>query len=178
MFIPLRNGKCYVCTLPNDYSEIPDFKSSVPVTEYAYLANSGHLKPLHLPQRGITSSLMLDESKNQIFVGTDNGSIKLFDLMSGDQIGATINHPGEILSLDLNTDRKKIATASNAGTVKIWNVDDTDRPILTVGNPSSSEKVEKLNVKFGPNGDVIWVHSSKLLKAQKFGISSIINNNY
>ena len=48
-------------------------------------------------------------------------SIKLFDLMSGDQIGATINHPGEILSLDLNTDRKKIATASNAGTVKIWN---------------------------------------------------------
>ena len=34
--------------------------------------------------------------------------IKLFDLMSGDQIGATINHPGEILSLDLSTDRKKL----------------------------------------------------------------------
>ena len=116
---------------------------------------------------------MLDD-KNQIFVGTDNGSIKLFDLMSGDQIGATINHPGEILSLDLSTDRKKIATASNAGTVKIWNVDDTDRPILTVGNPSSSEKVEKLNVKFGPNGDVIWVHSSEIGKGTE--VWDIVNN--
>ena len=52
-------------------------------------------------------------------------------------------------------------------------MDDTDRPILTVGNPSSSEKVEKLNVKFGPNGDVIWVHSSEIGGTE---VWDIVNN--
>ena len=68
ILIPLRDGKCYIGELPHNYSSLPRFGPAVPVTKgYAYLANDGKVRPLFMPQRGITSSKLL-KSKSEILI--------------------------------------------------------------------------------------------------------------
>jgi len=161
ILIPLRDGKCYVGTLPNDYSSIPNFGPSVPITKgYAYLANSGHIRPLHIAQRGITSSSLL-KSKNEVLIGTDEGLVKIFDTLSGDQIGKSIYHPGKIISVAENNEGRKIATSSDTGSVKVWDRDNPSEPLLTIGSLSPDNPIKKQNIHFGPQSKTIWIHSSE-----------------
>ena len=161
ILIPLRGGKCYIGELPKNYSSLPSFGPAIPITKgYSYLANNGKIRPLLLPQRGITSSKLL-KSKNEILIGTDKGEVKIFDTSSGQKVGQTIRHAGKILSVDESNDAKMVATSSDVGSVKVWDRRNILDPILSVQLLRPDEIVEKQNIYFGSEGKRIWVHSNK-----------------
>lgn len=161
ILIPLRGGKCYVGELPKDYSSLPSFGPAIPITKgYAYLANNGEIRPLFLPQRGITSSKLL-RSKDEILIGTDKGEVKIFDTSSGQQIGQTIRHAGKILSVDESSDAGMVATSSDLGSVKVWDKKRFKEPILSIGVPTPDVKLDKQNIYFGSEGKTIWIHSDR-----------------
>ncbi len=161
ILIPLRDGKCYIGELPENYSSLPSFGPAVPVTKgYAYLANTGKLRPLFLPQRGITSSKLL-RSKDEILIGTDKGEVKIFDTSSGQKIGPTIRHEGKIVSVDESNEASMLATSSDVGSVKVWDKKNPKEPMLSIGIPIPDEKLDKQNIYFGSEGKTIWIHSNR-----------------
>ena len=162
ILIPLRDGKCYIGELPKNYSSLPSsFGPAIPITTgYAYLANNGEIRPLFLPQRGITSSKLL-RSKNEILIGTDKGEVKIFNTFSGQKIGQTIRHAGKILSVDESNDASMIATSSDVGSVKVWDKKNLKEPMLSIGVPTPDEKLDKQNIYFGSEGKTIWLHSNR-----------------
>lgn len=162
ILIPLRDGKCYIGELPKNYSSLPSsFGPAIPITTgYAYLANNGEIRPLFLPQRGITSSKLL-RSKNEILIGTDKGEVKIFNTFSGQKIGQTIRHAGKILSVDESNDASMIATSSDVGSVKVWDKKNLKEPMLSIGVPTPDEKLDKQNIYFGSDGKTIWLHSNR-----------------
>ncbi|MDA7523498.1 WD40 repeat domain-containing protein, partial [bacterium] len=136
ILIPLRDGKCYIGELPNNYSSLPRFGPAIPITNgYAYLANNGEILPLFLPQRGITSSKLL-RSTNEILIGTDRGEVKIFNTSSGQKIGPTIRHAGKIVSVDENNAASMLATSSDVGSIKVWDKKNLKEPILSIGVPT------------------------------------------
>ena len=161
ILIPLRDGKCYIGELPENYSSLPSFGPAVPVTKgYAYLANNGEIRPLFLPQRGITSSKLL-RSTNEILIGTDKGEVKIFNTSSGQKIGPTIRHEGKIVSVDESNEASMLATSSDVGSVKVWDKKNPKEPILSIGIPIPDEKLDKQNIYFGSEGKTIWIHSNR-----------------
>ncbi|MDA7931017.1 hypothetical protein N9B34_02105 [Akkermansiaceae bacterium] len=161
ILIPLRDGKCYIGELPKNYSSLPSFGPAIPITTgYAYLANNGEIRPLFLPQRGITTSKLL-RSKNEILIGTDKGEVKIFNTSSGQKIGQTIRHAGKILSVDESNDASMIATSSDVGSVEVWDKKNLKEPMLSIGVPTPDEKIDKQNIYFGSEGKTIWIHSNR-----------------
>ncbi|MDA7496640.1 hypothetical protein N8491_02450 [Akkermansiaceae bacterium] len=161
ILIPLRDGKCYIGELPNNYSSLPRFGPAIPITNgYAYLANNGEILPLFLPQRGITSSKLL-RSTNEILIGTDRGEVKIFNTSSGQKIGPTIRHAGKIVSVDENNAASMLATSSDVGSIKVWDKKNLKEPILSIGVPTPDEKLDKQNIYFGSEGKTIWIHSNR-----------------
>ncbi len=161
ILIPLRDGKCYIGELPQNYSSLPRFGPAVPVTKgYAYLANSGKIRPLFIPQRGITSSKLL-KSKSEILIGTDQGEVKIFNTSTGKQIGQTIKHAGKIVSVDESNDESMLATSSDVGSIKVWDKKNLTDPILSIGVTNPDDKLDKQNIYFGSEGKTIWIHSNK-----------------
>jgi WD40 repeat protein len=161
ILIPLRDGKCYIGELPENYSSLPSFGPAIPITKgYAYLANNGKIRPLFLPQRGITSSKLL-RSTNEILIGTDKGEIKVFNTSSGQKIGPTIRHEGKIVSVDESNEASMVATSSDVGSVKVWDKKNPKEPILAIGIPTPDEKLDKQNIYFGSEGKTIWIHSNR-----------------
>ena len=164
LMIPLQGGKCYTGFLPSDYSSLPDFVNSRPITEgYAFLANSGEIKPTHLPQRGITSAVKR-HNKDEIIIGSDEGAVKSFSTKTGEIISdAKTAKAGAIIAISQSLNGAKIATLSSLGSINIWETDNLTKPIKQLYD-LKIEKNTPQEIHFGPKGNHLWLHNSKETK--------------
>jgi WD40 repeat protein len=84
----------------------------------------------------------------------DEHAARLWDTASGQPFGEALRHAGEVSSAQFSPDGSRIATASDDGTVKIW--DTTSGSVLAV----MKHKGDVHSVRFSPDGTRILTASS------------------
>ena len=158
MILPLRDGTCYLFAFDKKYSKIPPLGDSVSLAKaYNYLKNDGALKGITYPLSNVISA-HLNKDCNLILFGTENGKAALFDASSGEQVDTTFYHPGKIHEIATSIDGTKFATASDLGTIKVWELGST-KPIIEIGEPNYETKNEKTKIHFSPDGNLLWIHT-------------------
>ncbi len=80
----------------------------VPVRELA-----GHGKP-------VTSVALILPAGNQVLSGSEDGTVRVWDINSGGQI-RTMNHGGSVTDVAASSDGKAFASTSTTNTAKLWN---------------------------------------------------------
>jgi WD40 repeat protein len=78
--------------------------------------------------------------------GSDDKTIKLWDVTTGKEIGTLNGHSNEVLSVSFSPDGKTLASGSDDKTIKLWDVA-TGKKIRTINGHSSSV----LSVSFSPD---------------------------
>ena len=132
IMVPTRDGRCYYGAFDeSDSTKLPAFTEPPgPITEgYAFLANSGEIKPLYLPQDRVVSGAVHPQ-KPVIALGTSSGQVALFDLVTGESSGPPFEHAGEIAGVAFNHDGSKIAARSSLGEIRTWNTANPSTPTV------------------------------------------------
>jgi WD40 repeat protein len=74
---------------------------------------------------GRANSLAFDRGGSTLVVGTDGSTVRLFDMLSGQELGsAATNQQGRICSVAFSADGTILATAADDGTVRLWHAAD------------------------------------------------------
>jgi len=66
------------------------------------------------------SESKLNHDETQLLLGFDDGTIKLYDTMSGNEIKTFYGHTNRINSVDFSPDEKKIISCSWDDTIRLW----------------------------------------------------------
>ena len=66
--------------------------------------------------------IVIAYDSNLIISGSDDSSMKVWDLGKGNEIQTVTEHTGDINSLSLSVDGKLLASASDDCTIKLWRV--------------------------------------------------------
>ncbi|MCL2805159.1 MAG: caspase family protein [Treponema sp.] len=100
-------------------------------------------------------SLAFSPDSRQIISGSDDKTIKLYDLSTGRVIGILPGHTGYVSSLVFSSDGRQIISGSYDGTIKLWDAS-TGREIRTLSGHLSYIN----SVAFSTNGTQILSGSS------------------
>ena len=176
IIIPIGNGQAYAGTFDKDYSKLPNF--SIPVNldkAYSFVANSGKIKPLYLPLADITSGSPINTS-NEIFLGNSKGYAAVFDLSTGEIKTDYIRHEGSIIALAATEDGNTLATASNQGSIKIWNRSNLKEPIFLIGENDPENPIKTQKIKFLKNGSELLSINDKSAKLWDVRSFQLITN--
>ena len=158
VIIPLQNGQAYSGIFDETYSALPEFGDPVPITEaHAFLVNNGKLRPLLLPLDDVISGTPL--GTNNLLLGTTNGTAIIYDLNTGEKTDEEIKHTGEIRAVATSLDGTKIATASNWGSVKVWNRSNLTSPMTVINQDEPTKPTNFPKLQFTPDGKALWVNS-------------------
>ncbi|MGK0186692.1 MAG: WD40 repeat protein/energy-coupling factor transporter ATP-binding protein EcfA2 [Verrucomicrobiales bacterium] len=128
-----RKGMCQYAKFEPGWMSLPEFSPPRPVTEgFAFLANEGNIKPLLLPLGGVVSSF-LHPVEPLVVLGSDDGRAAIYDLRSGEHSSTFLEHNGvEIQAVAMSEDAFRVATGSQVGTIRIWNVADAKSIGITI----------------------------------------------
>ena len=158
MIVPLRDGTCYLFTFDDNYSTIPPLGDSVSLSKaYNFLKHENMLRGITYPLSEIISA-HLNQECNLLFLGSKTGKAALFHAASGDQVDSTFHHPGEIHEVAISIDGTKFATASDLGTIKIWELGKIE-PILEIGEPNHKSEILITKIHFSNDGNILWIHT-------------------
>ena len=70
--------------------------------------------------QGTWKLIAIDKEGKTLYSGSDDQTVKVWDLSSGKDTGTIKAHTKEVRSIALSKDGSKLATGSADGTVKIW----------------------------------------------------------
>ena len=165
MILPLRDGSCYTFDFDDDYSKLPSLEDSVSLSKgYIFLKHESKLDGVTYPLPDVISA-HLNNDCNLLFLGSKNGIAALFDASSGEQVDSSFIHPGEIHDITTSLDGTRFATASNLGTIRIWELGN-NKPIMEIGEVNHELKTRITKIHFTSDGNFLWIHtpnkSSKL----------------
>ena len=149
MALPLRDGTCYIFSFQENYTNIPPLNDSVSLSKaFNFIKNENTLRGITYPLPNIISA-HLNKDCNLLFLGSRNGLAALFDASSGEQVDSTFIHPGEIQEIATSLDGTKFATASNLGTIRIWELGN-NKPISEIGelDHESKTRITKIHFSF------------------------------
>ena len=94
---------------------------------------SGHQGPI--------LSLAVHPSGTQIFAGSADKSIKVFDLNNGNVLRTLAGHTGSVKAIALTKDGNKVVSGSDDKSFRVWNASD-GKPLFTIPNlPASVDAV-------------------------------------
>ena len=82
--------------------------------------------------------------------GHDDGTIRLWDVITGDQLASFVGHTNEIRSVAFNPDGTRLASGSEDNTVRLWDVNNAQQIALFKGHQDSVE-----SVAFNPDGTLL-----------------------
>ena len=88
-------------------------------------------KPVHAfaGKTGAIWALAACGDKKTLAVGSEDGTVRLFDLAKNEQRAQVNGHRGPVWAIDFHpTNEKQFVTAGDDGVVKVWNVDDVTNP--------------------------------------------------
>ena len=158
MIVPLRDGTCYLFTFDDNYANIPSLGDSVSLSKaYNFLKHENMLRGITYPLSEVVSA-HLNQECDLLLLGSKAGKAALFHTGSGDQVDSTFHHPGEVHEIAISIDGMKFATASNLGTIKIWELGKT-KPILEIGDPNHRSKIIISKIHFSNDGNILWIHT-------------------
>ena len=158
MALPLRDGTCYIFNFRENYSNIPPLSDSVSLSKaFNFIKNENTLRGITYPLPNIISA-HLNKDCNLLFLGSRNGLAALFDASSGEQVDSTFIHPGEIHEIATSLDGTKFATASNLGTIRIWELGN-NKPISEIGELDHESKTRITKIHFSGDGNFLWIHT-------------------
>jgi WD40 repeat protein/energy-coupling factor transporter ATP-binding protein EcfA2 len=123
----------------------------------ASLYDPNHLTVEPTALGGPVSALTVNLNTNQVAIGSDEGSARIWDLDQRTTEPAILPHDADVTALAFHPDGDQLATGTADNEVNLWNVDDagaepTDLP---------SEKIEKFPdaqveaLDFSPGGEVL-----------------------
>ncbi|MDC0201080.1 NPCBM/NEW2 domain-containing protein [Verrucomicrobia bacterium] len=159
IMFPLQNGQTYTGTFDEVYSKLPELDEIIPLTEaHAFLANDGRVRPLLIPSDHIISGVLVP-NENSMLIGKTNGSAVIYDLSTGETKSEDIAHLGEIRAVAISNDGKTIATASNWGSVKIWNRESLSTPVQTIGSDDPNNPINYHKLHFTSDGKELWANN-------------------
>lgn len=84
-----------------------------------------HIKKMQGHTKGVTGILQLPSRRQRILTSSSDGSIRVWDLESGTQVGNAWKDEGSgvVATISLSPDRTTVASGSNDGAVRLWDID-------------------------------------------------------
>ena len=98
---------------------------------------------------GMTAEIFSPDGK-QILMGFEDGTVNLWDAVSGEEIRSFFGHTSTVANLAFSPDGTLIATASKDRTAKIW--DAASGTLITTISPSAGPIID---VAFSPDGNIL-----------------------
>ncbi len=89
-----------------------------------------------------------------VIIGSDDGSVRLWEAETGKQIGETLRHDGQVHSVDFSADGTMALTASADKTAQVWEVASGAR-LLTLRHAAAATCA-----RFSPDGGIIATASA------------------
>ena len=80
------------------------------------------MKEAVFSHKGINGAI-LHPSGNKILSWGEDGAVRLWDVVTGNELGPTMKHNSEVIGASFNKDGKLILTYSKDGSVRLWSVE-------------------------------------------------------
>ncbi len=116
--------------------------------------------------RRAPTTLALSPSGKVVAVATSDGTIRLLNLQTGEEIRKHKATEGDIDSIEFSPNGKLIAMASRHG-VKLWNFESDDEPMKLDGLPRGGQVV-----RFSPSGTILAAASDGDTAARLYNVES------
>jgi WD40 repeat protein len=111
-------------------------------TENAKVSSSSHL---------FVESVAFSPDGKMLAAGTLDGSISLWDVAAGKQLGKPLKYSGEVRSVKFSRDGKVLASGGSGGKVILWDVAKRQQ----IGQPLSGHPEDVYDVAFSPDGKIL-----------------------
>ena len=106
------------------------------------------------------------QNNSQLIVGSDDGQIRFFDIISGELLHHFEGHDDAVLSMDVNHDESLLVSASYDGIWKMWNLtpgDDFGKCVHTEDLliQKYDRKIPIYRIQFSPDNVFIFITTDK-----------------
>jgi WD40 repeat protein len=71
----------------------------------------------------LMADLAFSPDSRWLISGNQDGTIKIWDLLTGRELRTFVGHTGMVWRLDVSRDGRRLASASNDGTTRLWDVE-------------------------------------------------------
>jgi len=110
-----------------------------------------------IPQKDIINSVAFNVTSDRILIASNDGTARIIDKITGDQIGSMMNNQWPVISAVFSPDNKSVLTSGNGKAVRVWDV--------ATGKQThvfrfDEENVEVKSAAFSPDGKLIVITSS------------------
>src|SRR5262249_22091346 len=93
--------------------------------EWHYLKRQCHRERLRLRgHRSWVTSVAVSSDGKHIASASGDGTVKLWDAVTGQEIRTLRGHAGEVTNVTFSPDGRLLASAGADGTVRLWRIDD------------------------------------------------------
>ena len=97
----------------------------------------GEKMPFPSTSSGAVLSTAISPDGKVLVVGLEDGTVRIFDVKSGELTYTLTKHTGPVWAIDFHPDGERFATGSEDTHTYIWKLDALDKPIMSVDHGSS-----------------------------------------
>jgi eukaryotic-like serine/threonine-protein kinase len=142
----------FSAVLPNKRQEL--VVNTTGPTRLVLAANPGPNPKFTLPGEGGAVWALTYMGRNQLVMGLENGTVKTWDLTTGEGVKTFVPHASTVWSAETSADGKYLLTACDDSSVSVWSPDKPEtKPVKLPHGNSVRAAVFSPNGKFIATGD-------------------------